>query len=79
MIELFKNFGVDSPKPVVILCDNSSVINIFKNPVQHSRTKHIELRYHFLKDKVARGEIKLEYVPTNDQVTDVFTKSLPKA
>ena len=78
MIELLKIFGVDSPKPVMIMCDNSSVINISKNPVQHSRTKHIELRYHFLKDKVAKEEIKLEYVPTNDQVADVFTKSLPK-
>ena len=78
MVELLKNFVIDSPKPVVILCDNSSAINISKNPVQHSRIKHIELRYHFLKDKVAKGEIKLEYMPTKDQVADVFTKSLPK-
>ena len=78
MVELLRNFGVDSLKPVVILCDNSSAINISKNPVQHSRTKHIEIRYHFLKDKVSQGEIKLEYVPTKDQVADIFTKPLPK-
>lgn len=60
------------------MCDNKSVINISKNPIMHSRTKHIAIRYHFLKEKVAEGEVKLEFVPTSEQVADIFTKPLPK-
>jgi len=44
----------------------------------HSRTKHIIIQYHFLKEKVAEGEIKLEFVPTLEKVVDIFTKPLPK-
>ena len=44
----------------------------------HCRMKHIAIRYHFLKDKVAEGEVKLEYVPTIEKVADIFTKPLPK-
>ena len=75
---MLKNFGVDVQKPVVILCDNTSAINISKNPVQHSRTKHISIRYFFLKDKVTEGAIKMEFVPTTEQIADIFTKALPK-
>ena len=49
---------------MVLYCDNSSVIDIFKNPVQNSRTKHIEIRYHFIRDLVERKNVALEYVPT---------------
>jgi len=60
------------------MCDNSSAINISNNLVMHSRTKHIAIQYHFLKEKVAEGEVKLEFVPTTEQVADIFTKPLPK-
>lgn len=79
MVEMLKNYGVEVQKPVVILCDNTSAINISKNPVQHSRTKHIAIRYHFLKEHVEANDIKLEFVPTKDQIADIFTKPLPKA
>ena len=61
---------------VPIKCDNTSAINISKNPVQHSRTKHIEIRHHFLRDHAQKGDITLEFVSTKDQLADIFTKPL---
>nr|CAN59751.1 hypothetical protein VITISV_036637 [Vitis vinifera] len=51
-------------------------INISKNPVQHSRTKHIDIRHHFLRDHAQKGDITLEFVSTKDQLVDIFTKPL---
>nr|CAN65058.1 hypothetical protein VITISV_008902 [Vitis vinifera] len=61
---------------VPIKCDNTSTINISKNPVQHSRTKHMEIRHHFLRDHAQKGDITLEFVSTKDQLADIFTKPL---
>ena len=61
---------------VPIKCDNTSAINISKNPVQRSRTKHIEIRHHFLIDHAQNGDITLEFVSTKDQLADIFTKPL---
>jgi len=47
-----------------------------KNPVQHSRTKHIEVRHHFIRDHVEKGDVALEFVPTHSQLADIFTKPL---
>ena len=63
---------------VVILCDNTSVINISKNLVMHSKTKYIAIKYHFLRELVQEKEVKLEYVNTKEQIVDIFTKPLPK-
>ena len=62
---------------VTLLLDNQSAMQLARNPVHHSRTKHIDVRHHFIREKVESGEIKLEYVPTADQVADIFTKPLP--
>ena len=59
-----------------IMCDNSSAISISKSPVQHSRTKHIDIRYHFLRDHTNQGNIELVFVPTDAQLADFFTKPL---
>ena len=56
--------------------DNTSTISISKNLMQHSRTKHIEIRHHFLRDHAQKGDITLEFVSTNDQLVDIFTKPL---
>jgi hypothetical protein len=61
---------------VTIWCDNMSSIQLAKNPVFHARTKHIEVHYHFLREKVIDGEVDLQYVNTNEQVADIFTKGL---
>ena len=61
---------------VPIKCDNTSAINISKNSMQHSKTKHIEIRHHFLRDHAQKGDITLEFVSTKDQLADTFTKPL---
>ncbi|XP_059635284.1 uncharacterized protein LOC132277441, partial [Cornus florida] len=61
---------------IPIMCDNTSAICISKNPIQHSRTKHIEIRYHFLRDHVSKGDIDLIFVTTEKQLADIFTKPL---
>ena len=63
---------------IPIKCDNTSAINISKNPVLHSRTKHIEIRHHFIRDHVLKGDVVLEFVDTKNQLADIFTKPLSK-
>ncbi len=62
--------------PVVIYCDNISSILLANNPVYHAKTKHIEVHYHFIREKVIVKEIDLIHVSTKDQVADIFTKAL---
>ena len=64
--------------PIIKNCDNTSAINMSKNLVMHSRTKHIPIKYHFLREQVSQKVVKLEYVDTKEQVVDIFTKPLPK-
>nr|GEV54502.1 retrovirus-related Pol polyprotein from transposon TNT 1-94 [Tanacetum cinerariifolium] len=62
---------------IPIYCDSKSSISISCNPVQHSRTKHIDVRYHFIKEHVEKGTIELYFVKTDYQLADLFTKALP--
>ncbi|GJS74888.1 hypothetical protein Tco_0724769 [Tanacetum coccineum] len=61
---------------VPIFCDNTSVIAISNNPVLHSKTKHIDIRYHFIRGHILKGDIKLHFVHTDLQLADIFTKPL---
>ena len=61
---------------VTLYCDNMSSIQLANNPVFHARTKHIEVHYHYVREKVLAGDIDLVYVSTQEQVADIFTKSL---
>ena len=61
---------------MTLYCDNISAINISKNPVQHSKTKHIDIRHHFIRELVEEKTIVLEYIPTEKQLADIFTKAL---
>ena len=61
---------------IPIMCDNTSAIMISKNPVLHSRTKHIEIRHHFIRDHVEKGDIELIHIDTKNQIADIFTKPL---
>ncbi|WOG94987.1 hypothetical protein DCAR_0314288 [Daucus carota subsp. sativus] len=65
-------------KATVVYCDNVSAIYLSGNPVQHQRTKHIEMDIHFVREKVARGEVRVLHVPSRYQVADIFTKGLPR-
>jgi len=62
---------------VVIYSDNTAALAYVKNPKYHEKSKHIEKKYHFIRDVVANGGIVLKYIPTGDMVADPFTKPLP--
>ena len=64
-------------EPTVIHCDNQSCIKLTENPVFHDRSKHIEMRYHYIRDMIQRKVLILQYVPTAEQTADIFTKPLP--
>ena len=61
-----------------IYCDNQSCIKLIENPVFHYKSKHIEINYNYIQDMVQRGVVKLQYVPTEEQVVDVLTKPLSR-
>ncbi|GJS57257.1 hypothetical protein Tco_0652041 [Tanacetum coccineum] len=63
---------------IPIMCDNKGAIDLSKNPVQHSRTKHIEIRHHFLRDNVQKGNISIEKVSSEDNIADILTKPLKR-
>jgi len=64
-------------KATIVYCDNVSAIYLSGNPVQHQRTKHIEMDIHFVREKVARGQVRVLHVPSRYQIADIFTKGLP--
>ena len=64
--------------PTDIWCDNQSYIKLSENPVLHDKSKHIEVRYHYIWDMVEKGAVKLQYLATDEQVADVLTKPLSK-
>ena len=66
-------------KDIPIMCDNISAISITENPVQHSRTKHIDIRYHFIREHVMKGSIALHFVPTDERIADFFTEALDES
>lgn len=78
MRHILEGLKIEISEPIKILCDNTSVINISKNHVLHARTKHIELKYHFLREKVQSKDVILEHVSTKEQLAYIFTKPLPK-
>ena len=63
-------------KTFPLYCDNMSSIQLANNPVFHARTKHIEVHYHYVCEKVLAGHVDLVYVSTEEQVADIFTKCL---
>jgi len=64
--------------PIPINCDNQGAIALAKDNKFHARTKHIDLRYHFIREAVEDAKIELNYIPTNDNAADIFTKALAK-
>ena len=76
--QLLEGMKVEIKELVVMCCDNTNAINISKNPMMHSKTKKISIKYHFVRELVQDKEIRLEYVHTKEQIVDIFTKTLPK-
>ena len=68
-----EDFGIVSSK-ILIKCDNTSIINLSKNPVQHSKSKHIEIRHHFIREHIENEDVILDYINSKDQIANIFTK-----
>ena len=76
MKQQFSNYGLILDH-IPIRCDNTSAINLSKNPILHSRTKHIKIRHHFLRYHVQKGDCVFEFMDTKNQLADILTKPLP--
>uniref|UniRef100_A0A2N9ELB4 Reverse transcriptase Ty1/copia-type domain-containing protein n=2 Tax=Fagus sylvatica TaxID=28930 RepID=A0A2N9ELB4_FAGSY len=74
---LLKDLGIYLSQPPILWCDNISALAIASNPVFHARTKHIEVDFHFIRERVLRKDLVVKFVSTTDQLADIFTKSLP--
>ena len=73
---LLADLGVDIVKPISLKENNQAAIAFSKNPGDHKRSKHIDIRYHFVRGRAAAGELTLDYIPTEGQLADIFTKAL---
>jgi hypothetical protein len=78
MIQTLVDLEVNYTTPIPIHCDNTSAISVSKNLVFHSKTKHIPIKYHFLREQVTNQIVQLQYIPTTEQIADIFTKPLAK-
>ena len=76
---LLRELRVPLSKATIVYCDNVSAVYLSTNPVQHQRTKHIDIDIHFVRDKVATGQIRVLHVPSSLQYVDIFTKGLPNS
>eukprot|EP00253_Pinus_taeda_P026733 PITA_26733 len=74
--KLLMNLFRRKMEATMILCDNQSCIKLFENPTFHDRSKHIDIRCHFVRDCVQRGAMQLRYTPTGEQVANILTKAL---
>ncbi|XP_019179098.1 PREDICTED: uncharacterized protein LOC109174319 [Ipomoea nil] len=78
VVSLLRELGLHTGQPSTLWCDNLGATYLCANPVFHARTKHVEIDYHFVRDKVASGDFVVNFVSTKDQLADVFTKPLPE-
>jgi hypothetical protein len=76
MIQTLADLKVNYTDPITIHCDNTSAISVPKNPVLHSKIKHIPIKYHFLREKVTNRVVQLNYIPSTEHIVDFFTKPL---
>ena len=71
---LLKELGVSQQRTTILWCDNLGATYLTANPVFHARTKHTEIDFHFVRERVASGALDVRFISTNDQLADVFTK-----
>eukprot|EP00253_Pinus_taeda_P010257 PITA_10257 len=76
--KILEKIGEKQVQPTVIYCDNVSAIKLAKNLVHHSRTKHFDLKYHFIRDLVHKKDVELKHINTQHQLADIFTKAVAK-
>ncbi|KAM1756496.1 hypothetical protein ACFX11_005858 [Malus domestica] len=75
---VLEDFGEEQVEGTQILCDNTSVIAMAKNPVFHQKTRHINKKFHFIREAIQAKEIELVYCRTEEQIADILTKALLK-
>uniref|UniRef100_A0A5B7B4M6 Retrovirus-related Pol polyprotein from transposon TNT 1-94 n=1 Tax=Davidia involucrata TaxID=16924 RepID=A0A5B7B4M6_DAVIN len=75
---IMEDIGETQEEGTELFCDNKSAIAMAKNPVYHSRTRHIAIKHHFIREAVEEGEVQLKFCRSDEQVADIFTKALPK-
>lgn len=75
---LLKELGIAQPRAACLWCDNIGATYLSANPVFHARTKHIEVDYHFVRERVSQGLLDIRFVPSGDQVADGFTCNRPR-
>ena len=78
MQQTLKDFGLNISKSP-IYCDNTSAINLSKNPTHHAKTKHIDIRHHFLRDNISKEIISLEFINIENKIADILTKPLNRS
>jgi hypothetical protein len=79
LCQLLNELQTPSSRCTLIYCDNISTVYLSTNPVQHQCTKHVEIDLHFVREKVAIGQVCILHVPTTSQFTDIFMKGLPSS
>jgi len=77
--QLLSELHAPLQRATLVYCDNISAVYMSSNPVQHQRTKHIEIDLHFVQERVAIGDLRVLHVPTSSQYADIFTKGLPSS
>ena len=73
---LLRDLGIFLSTPPLLWCDNVNALAIASNPVFHARTKHIEVDYRFVREKVLKKDLMVKFISFNDQLADIFTKGL---
>jgi hypothetical protein len=76
--QLLKDLGQEQIKPTLLYEDNRGCIDLAKNPIHHSRTKHIDIQYHFIREKIQNNEITLQHCKSDDMLADICTKALAR-
>ncbi|GJU20811.1 integrase [Tanacetum coccineum] len=74
---LLHELGIRSSSTPILWCDNLGAPYLSANPILCARTKHVEIDYHFVREKVAQGDLRVQHISTHDQIADIFTKLLP--
>ena len=78
LTQLLNEIDVEKVEPVTLFVDNQSTIAIAKDPIRNQRTKHIDIKYHFIRSEIKNGSIAMNYVPSEENMADVFTKPMTK-